>query len=93
MESNKIGKYTKVFRHMQSMPEAIGDAFYLLSERIQENDDFYKGNDYIDYELRNKFQRAIFDTNVLAYTQLSEYMDLLWMYQNHQRCRLKYPLL
>ena len=82
MESDKIGKYTRVFRHMQSMPDAIGDAFCLLSDYIQENDEFYKGNDYIDYELRNKFQRAIFDTNVLAYTQLSEYMDLLWMYQN-----------
>ena len=82
MESKKIGRYTKVFRHMQSMPDAKGDAFYLLSDYIQENDEFYQGNDYIDYELRNKFQRAIFDTNVLAYTQLSEYMDLLWMYQN-----------
>lgn len=82
MEKDKIDKYTKVIRHMQSIPDAKGDAFYLLSDYIQENDEFYKANDYIDYELRNKFQRAIFDTNVLAYNQLSEYIDLLWMYRN-----------
>lgn len=82
MKPDKIQQYTRVFRHMQSMPDAIGDKFYLLSDYIQNNDEFYKGNDYIDEELRNKFQRAIFDTNVLAYKQLLEYLELLWMYQN-----------
>lgn len=62
-------------------PSSFGEEFWLLSEHLENNDEFYQRNTYINNDLCNKFQRAIFDTGTLMYDQIKGYSDMLWTFR------------
>ena len=59
---------------------SISEDNEIISEAVQSNE-VYLGNLAIDFELENKFQRAIFGNDSLALDQLKEYNDALWTYR------------
>ena len=83
---NKFLQISKMSREKSLCYDKIIDNYNILenneiiSEEIQSNE-FYLGNLAIDFELENKFQRAIFGNDSLALDQLKEYNDALWTYK------------
>lgn len=83
---NKFLQISKMPREKSLCYDKIIDNYNILedneiiSEAIQSNE-FYLSNLAIDFELENKFQRAIFGNDSLALDQLKEYNDALWTYK------------
>ncbi len=59
-----------------------GKDIWLLSDSLMENDKFYNLNSKsIDFIIKDKYQRAIFDNGTLVYDRLVSTMDAIWSYR------------
>ena len=83
LKENMLSNYHRTISHFEEIdPEAKGEDIWLLSNTFMENDKFYNLNRrHLELTLSNKYQRAIFDTGILAYDRLGNIMKAIWTFR------------
>lgn len=71
-----INSYYRMVKNLE-FDEMGHTPLSLLSEDVKFKDDFYENNNYIDYEMSNRYLHAIFGTKNLAWEKMLGYMDIL----------------
>ena len=83
LNDDKMRSYHRCINSIGKIdPEAIGNDIDLLSDSLVENDPFYEINRSVDYFLRDKYQKAIFDTGTLVYDVLCDVLNTMWVYRD-----------